>query len=111
MKASHLEKRYKIQIQINKQKEKAIIPLNKMIDYKYKQRLVVAKNFIEQEVNIGTKKEPVNVTYKLMQYDDYFTDDSTGEVVTIERHERVEVNGKPCDHFGNEIKHYTIYDI
>jgi len=111
MRVTHFKKIDQIQKQINKQKEKALIPLNKIIDYNYKKRLVVAKGFIEELRNHGTKKEPIMVKVKLMQYEDYFTDEDTGKTVTIQRHEKVEVNGKRCDHFGNEIKKLTINDI
>jgi len=111
MKATHLVKSNNIEKQIIKQKEKVIIPLNKIIDYRYKQRLVVAKGFLEEERNFGTKKEPIMKIVKFMQYDDYFTDEDTGEVVTVKRHEKIEIDGEKCDHFGNLIKYYTIDDL
>ena len=111
MKATHLVKRNNIEKQIIKQKEKAIIHLNKIIDYRYKQRLVVAKSFEERERNFGTKKEPIMKTVKTMLYDDYFTDEDTQETITVKRHEQIEIDGKKCDDFGNIIKYYTIDDI
>ena len=111
MNAKMLKKQLLTDVKINRLKEKALVFLNKIRELEYQRRIVLATGFIEKERNFGTKKEPIMVNVKYMQYDDHFSDEDTHETITIQRHEMVEIGGIRCDHRGNLIKDLTIYDL
>lgn len=96
---------------IDVQKAKAVIFLNKMVDLTYEKRLVVADRFENVERNFGTKKKPDMKTVRCMRFYDDFKDDDTGEVITVDRFEMVEIDGVRVDHFGNPIRYYSIEDL
>ena len=105
------KKQDKIEALIKKEKQAAIIRLNKIIDLKQKKLLCLSKKFTVENKNFGTKKEPIARTVKIMHYEDYFTDEDTGQTISIQRSRPVEVNGQMCDEFARIIQYYTLEDL
>lgn len=105
------DKHYQIENEIKTLKDEAVILLNKIIDLRYQKVLALSDKFTVEEKNLGTKKEPDFHQVKLMHYEDYFSDEDTGETLTINRTRPVEVDGKMCDELARHIKYYTCDDL
>jgi len=99
------------ELKIKRNKEKIVSLLNLNIDLKRKLLISKAKRFWEKDENFGTKKQPDIRKTKFMVYIEFFFDEDTGEKISIERNQRIEIDGKPCNEWGKEIKYFTINDI
>lgn len=105
------EKQYEIEAQIKELKKEALITLNNIIDLRYKKVLCLSDKFTTEQKNFGTKRKPEMHTVKLMHYEDYFSDDDTGETIAINRTRPVEIDGKMCDEWAREIEYLDEHDI
>jgi hypothetical protein len=105
------EKQEKIEAVIKKEKEAVIVRLNKIIDLRQKKLLCLSKKFTIEDKNFGTKKEPIIRSVKFMHYEDYFTDEDTGQTIAIQRARPIEVDGQMCDEWVRPIQYYTLDDI
>lgn len=106
-----MQKQSEIEECIKAQKKLAVIILNEIIDLRQQKVLCHSDIFTVEQKNFGTRKEPDFHQVKLMHYDDYFSDEDTGETITIQRTRPVEVDGKICDEWAQTIKYYTVDDI
>jgi hypothetical protein len=105
------DKQYQIENEIKPLKDEVVILLNKIIDLRQSKILALSEKFTVEEKNFGSKKNPDFHQIKLMHYEDYFSDEDTGETITIQRTRPVEIDGKMCDEWAQPIKYYTSDDI
>jgi hypothetical protein len=97
-------------LKIQKNKEKIVLLLNQNIDLKYKLKLKDYRKTFEKEVNLGTKRNPKMIIATFGMWLEDFVDEDNGEVVSIESHEVIAVDGKPSNGY-KEINHYSVDDI
>jgi len=97
---------------IDRNKLKIINLLNENIDLKYNENLKSFRKFIYEVRNIGTKKEPKEVTLKIGCWFEWFKDEDKPleKGIRIERKCIVAINGEKSDGY-KLLEYYSINDI
>ena len=102
------------ELKINRNKEKIVNLLNQNIDLEYNLLLKTFHRYSLEVKNIGTKKDPKQVTVKNGYWFEWHKDEDDenpkSKGIKIERCQIIEIDGVKSDHW-NRLSYYSIADV